>query len=444
MGKDKGKKEEWLNSFVNVTQKIGNQIYLRSLRDSFATIMPLFILAGLAILVNAVFLDPTGFMSSVINENTMITWQNWGNIITNATLNIAGLLLALSMGYHLAKNKGYDNPIGVATAVVPAFLTLLPLMVSLTPSGSDNAISFSGIISYAQIGSKGIFAAIITGILATELYIWLTKSDKMKINLGENVPPAVGKSFNTMIPLILTVSLFAFASFLVQLTGNDFMSLIERFIQEPLRGVGTSLPGYLLLVTLGNLLFGFGIHQSVVTGPILDPLLLVNMNENMAAQAAGEEIPYIMNSAFHQVFGALMGGTGNTIALIIAIFIFSKYRPYRDLSKLAIGPNLFNINEPIIFGMPIVFNLPMIIPFVLSPIVGTLIGYFATVAGLVDKCVVNIPWTTPPIISGYLATAGDWRASVLQVIIILVLVFLYLPFLKISERVAKANTEVEF
>ncbi|MNN62748.1 Lichenan permease IIC component [compost metagenome] len=112
------------------------------------------------------------------------------------------------------------------------------------------------------------------------------------------------------------------------------------------------------------------------------------------------------------------------------------------MSKLAILPNFFNINEPIIFGMPIVFNLPMIIPFVLSPIVGTLIGYFATAAGLVDKCVVAIPWTTPPVISGYLATAGDWRASVVQIIIIIALVFLYLPFLKISERVAKSSVEI--
>ena len=443
MKNDKEKEPKFLKNFVSVAHKVGNQIYLRSLRDSFATIMPLFILAGLAILVNAVILDPSGFMSNFINEGTMVTWHNWGNIITNVTLNVAGLLLALSMSYHLAKNKDYDNPIGVVTAVVPAFLALLPLVVSLTPNGSDNAIGFSGIISYEQIGSKGIFAAIITGILATELYIWLTKSDKLKIKLGDNVPPAVEKSFNTMIPLIFTVSLFSFVSFLVQLTGNDFMTLIENFIQEPLRGVGTSVPGYLLLVTLGNLFFAFGIHQSVITGPILDPLLLVNMNENMAAQAAGEEIPYIMNSAFHQVFGALMGGTGSTIALIIAVFIFSKYRPYRDLSKLAIAPNLFNINEPIIYGLPIVFNLPMIIPFVLSPIVGTLMGYFATVIGLVDKTVVHIPWTTPPIISGYLATAGDWRASVLQVLIIIVLIFLYLPFLKISERVAKANAETE-
>lgn len=413
---DEKKREALMGRFVLTAQKIGNQIYLRTLRDSFATIMPLFILAGIAILINSVVLDPSGWFQNMISADTMASWQNWGSIITNSTLNITGIILVLTIGYFLSKNRGFDNPIGVVIAVVPAFLTLLPTMIETTPINAETAVEISGVISYGNIGSKGVFAAIITGLLATELYIRLTRSKKLQVNLGDSVPPAVGKSFNTMFPLIIVVSLFAFASFLIQLTGNDFMRIIEQFIQEPLRGVGTSFIGYLFLVCFGNLLFSFGIHQSVITGPILDPLLMVNMNENMAATANGEAAPHIINSAFHQVYGALMGGTGSTIALVIAILIFSHYQAYKDLSKLALGPNIFNINEPVIFGLPIVFNLPMIIPFVLSPIVGTTIGY--------------------------LATAGDWRAIVVQAVIIVALVFFYLPFLKISERVARINAEM--
>lgn len=375
---DEKKREALMGRFVLTAQKIGNQIYLRTLRDSFATIMPLFILAGIAILINSVVLDPSGWFQNMISADTMASWQNWGSIITNSTLNITGIILVLTIGYFLSKNRGFDNPIGVVIAVVPAFLTLLPTMIETTPINAETAVEISGVISYGNIGSKGVFAAIITGLLATELYIRLTRSKKLQVNLGDSVPPAVGKSFNTMFPLIIVVSLFAFASFLIQLTGNDFMRIIEQFIQEPLRGVGTSFIGYLFLVCFGNLLFSFGIHQSVITGPILDPLLMVNMNENMAATANGEAAPHIINSAFHQVYGALMGGTGSTIALVIAILIFSHYQAYKDLSKLALGPNIFNINEPVIFGLPIVFNLPMIIPFVLSPIVGTTIGYLAT------------------------------------------------------------------
>lgn len=439
---DEKKREALMGRFVLTAQKIGNQIYLRTLRDSFATIMPLFILAGIAILINSVVLDPSGWFQNMISADTMASWQNWGSIITNSTLNITGIILVLTIGYFLSKNRGFDNPIGVVIAVVPAFLTLLPTMIETTPINAETAVEISGVISYGNIGSKGVFAAIITGLLATELYIRLTRSKKLQVNLGDSVPPAVGKSFNTMFPLIIVVSLFAFASFLIQLTGNDFMRIIEQFIQEPLRGVGTSFIGYLFLVCFANLLFSFGIHQSVITGPILDPLLMVNMNENMAATANGEAAPHIINSAFHQVYGALMGGTGSTIALVIAILIFSHYQAYKDLSKLALGPNIFNINEPVIFGLPIVFNLPMIIPFVLSPIVGTTIGYLATSMELVNQCVVPIPWTTPPFLSGFLATAGDWRAIVVQAVIIVALVFFYLPFLKISERVARINAEM--
>lgn len=439
---DEKKREALMGRFVLTAQKIGNQIYLRTLRDSFATIMPLFILAGIAILINSVVLDPSGWFQNMISADTMASWQNWGSIITNSTLNITGIILVLTIGYFLSKNRGFDNPIGVVIAVVPAFLTLLPTMIETTPINAETAVEISGVISYGNIGSKGVFAAIITGLLATELYIRLTRSKKLQVNLGDSVPPAVGKSFNTMFPLIIVVSLFAFASFLIQLTENDFMRIIEQFIQEPLRGVGTSFIGYLFLVCFGNLLFSFGIHQSVITGPILDPLLMVNMNENMAATAKGEAAPHIINSAFHQVYGALMGGTGSTIALVIAILIFSHYQTYKDLSKLALGPNIFNINEPVIFGLPIVFNLPMIIPFVLSPIVGTTIGYLATSMELVNQCVVPIPWTTPPFLSGFLATAGDWRAIVVQAVIIVALVFFYLPFLKISERVARINAEM--
>lgn len=433
------KREAILNKIVEVAQRLGNMIYLRSMRDGLMPLMPLFILAGLAILINSVFLDPTGIMKNIIPAATMTTWQNWGNLINNASLNIVALLFVIGLSYALAKNRGFNNVIGAIMTAFASFIALAPQTIQIIPVGAKQAVNVSGVLSYALVGSKGIFAAIIAGILATELFIHLSNSKRLQIHLGENIPPAVGQAFESMLPLIITVALFAFVSFLIQLTGNDLMSWISTMIQEPLRGLGTSLPGYLLIVFIGNLLFGIGIHQSIITGPILDPLLLVNMNANMAAFAAGKHVPYIINGAFRQVYGDLMGGSGNTIALIIAIFIFSKYRPYRDLSKMALAPNLFNINEPIIFGIPIVFNLPLIIPFALSPIIGSCIGYFGTALGLINPCVVAVPWITPPIISGFLATAGDWRAAVAQIIIIAVLVLFYLPFLKISERIAVAS-----
>jgi PTS system cellobiose-specific IIC component len=280
-----------------------------------------------------------------------------------------------------------------------------------------------------------MFVGIFVGLAATELFIKLSNNKKLQIQLSGNIPPAVLKSFNVLIPIMITVTTFAIGSFAVnQLFNMDVNSLITTLITGPLSRVTTGLPGFLLITSIANLFFGFGIHQAVISGSLLDPFLIQNMQENMAAYANREDIPHIINMAFKDTF-AVMGGSGNTIALLIAIFIFSRRKDYKDFAKLSVTPALFNISEPIIFGLPIVFNISLIIPFVLAPIFSLTVAYFATAVGLINHVVVQIPWTTPPVISGFLATGGDWRASVLQIAIIAVSVFIYLPFLRIDEKV---------
>lgn len=198
----------------------------------------------------------------------------------------------------------------------------------------------------------------------------------------------------------------------------------------------------LLIYSIGNFLFTLGIHQTVINGTLLDPLLLLNMNKNMAAFAAHKQIPYILTNTFRDTFG-MIGGTGSTICLLIAIFIFSKMKSSREVAKLSLAPGLFNINEPVIFGYPIVFNIPMMIPFVLQPVIGILIAYFFTAIGWMNRVVVLVPWTTPPLINAYLATAGDWRAVVVQLLIIIIGVFFYLPFMMISEQVVEKSVEMD-
>ena len=234
---------------------------------------------------------------------------------------------------------------------------------------------------------------------------------------------------------------------LTEINGFFDASLLHNYmdviiVTEPLSKITTGLPGFLLITSIANLFFGFGIHQAVISGSLLDPFLIQNMQENMAAYANKEQIPHIINMAFKDTF-AVMGGSGNTIALLIAIFIFSRRKDYKDFAKLSVTPAIFNISEPIIFGLPIVFNISLIIPFVLAPIFSLTVAYFATAVGLINHVVVQIPWTTPPVISGFLATAGDWRAAVLQILIIAASVFIYLPFLRIDEHVTTKLSENE-
>ncbi|MDD4508807.1 MAG: PTS transporter subunit EIIC [Eubacteriaceae bacterium] len=428
----------FLDKFAMVAAKVGNQIHLRSLRDAFATIMPLYILAGIAVLINNVIFPL--FMKDPILTNAQV----WGNLLVNGTLNIAGLAIAPVIGYCLSKNKRFDNPIAAAVISLAALIVMMPLNTEATlASNADKTAMVTGVLTFKNLGTSGMFAGIIIGLLATEFFIRISSVKKLQIHLGEGVPPAVEKSFNVLIPNLIVLACFGIIAAILSVAGNtDLITLISKMVQEPLRNVNTSLAGCLLIYSVGNLLFTLGIHQAVIYGVLLEPLLIANINDNMVAFAAHQAIPHIMNVSLVTSFG-LIGGSGCTLCLMIATLIFGKYKPTKDIVKMAAVPGVFNINEPIIFGYPIVFNMALMLPFILLPVIGISLAYFATSIGLVNPCVVLTPWTTPVFVSGFLATGGDWRAIVLQLVIVIIGVFLYLPFMKVSEKVTARQMALE-
>ncbi len=419
---------KFVDKFTEFAAKLGSQIHLSSLRDAFATIMPLYILAGVAVLFNNTIFQ--WFLSGPSLAST----QYWGNLLVNATLNISSLLIATVIGYCLSRNRGYDNPIAASLVSLATLIIMMPGSITVVPDGAADGVVVSGVLSFNNIGTQAMFAGIIIGLAATELFIYISNIKKLQINMGDSIPPAVGKSFSVLIPFIIVMALFAVISaVLYNVFHTDLISIITVMIQEPLRGVTTGLFGCVLIYSLGNLLWLFGIHQTVLNGSLLEPLLMVNMTQCMAAYAAGEPIPDIINAAFVPTFG-MMGGSGSTIALIIATLLFGRNKATKTICKLSVAPGCFNINEPIIFGYSIVYNITMIIPFVLLPAIGIIIGYAATALNFINECVVYIPWTTPPLLSGYLATSGDFRAVIVQIVIIAVGVLLYLPFVKINDK----------
>ncbi|MEK5189414.1 PTS sugar transporter subunit IIC [Enterococcus sp. FSL R5-0957] len=442
MGKS-SRKDIVFEKFGIVATKLGNQIHLRTLRDAFATFMPFMMLAGFVTLINSVILEPTGFMGEIVDTSTLTTLQQIGTSIANGTLSITTLLVVAAVSYHMCASRNYTNHIAAVLVAISTFVVLTPMQMMFTPENADKAVEVTGVIPISYTGASGMFVGIFVGLAATELFIKLSNNKKLQIQLSGNIPPAVLKSFNVLIPIIITITSFALLSFIIiQLFNMDINKLITTIVTEPLSKITTDLPGFLLITSIANLFFGFGIHQAVISGSLLDPFLIQNMQENMAAYANKEQIPHIINMAFKDTF-AVMGGSGNTIALLIAIFIFSRRKDYKDFAKLSVTPAIFNISEPIIFGLPIVFNISLIIPFVLAPIFSLTVAYFATAVGLINHVVVQIPWTTPPVISGFLATAGDWRAAVLQILIIAASVFIYLPFLRIDEHVTTKLSENE-
>ncbi|MDO5407662.1 MAG: PTS transporter subunit EIIC [Eubacteriales bacterium] len=420
---------KFVDKFTMFASRMGNEIHLRSLRDAFATIMPLYILAGLAVLINnTVFLW-------LLSGETLASAQYWGTLIVNGTLNISSLLIAPLVGYSLSRNKGFDNPLAAALISLATLIVMMPNTVSVVPTGATESVMVQGVLSFGNVGTQAMFAGVIIGLVATELFVWISGIKRLQINLGDSIPPSVGKSFNVLIPFILVMSGFALVSAVLNnVFDTNLIAMITTLIQEPLRTVTTGLAGCVILYSLGNLLWLFGIHQSVIYSSILEPLLIVNMTQNMAAYAAGEAIPNIINVAMVPAFG-LMGGSGSTICLLIATFLVGRNKATRSVAQMSFVPGLFNINEPVIFGYSIVYNISLIIPFILTPALGIIIAYAATAMNFMNECVVYIPWTTPPLLSGYLATAGDWRAVVVQALILILGVLLYIPFVRINDIV---------
>lgn len=428
---------KFIDKFTEFAAKLGSQVHLSSLRDAFATIMPLYILAGLAVLFNNTVFQ--WFLSG----SALASAQYWGNLLVNATLNISSLMVASVIGYCLSRNKGYDNPIAAALVSLATLIIMMPGSVTVVPDGASDGVSISGVLSFSNTGTQAMFAGILIGLAATELFIYVARIKKLQINMGDSIPPAVGNSFSVLIPFILVMSLFAVISAVLNNAFHtDLITIITVMIQEPLRGVTTGLAGCVILYSLGNFLWLFGIHQTVIYGSLLEPLLIVNMTQAMASYAAGEPIRDIINVAFVPAFG-MMGGSGSTIALIIATLLFGRNKATRTICKMSAAPGCFNINEPVIFGYSIVYNITMIIPFVLLPAIGIIIGYAATALNFMNECVVYIPWTTPPLLSGYLATGGDFRAVIVQLVIIVIGVLLYLPFVKINDRVLSKTSSEE-
>lgn len=418
-----------IDKFTMFASKLGNQIHLRSLRDAFATIMPLYILAGLAVLIN------NTLFQWLLSGQSLANAQYWGSLIVNGTLNISSLLIAPVIGYMLSHNKGFSNPLAAAVVSLSTLVVMMPGSVSLVPAGATDSVMVQGVLSFGNIGTQSMFAGIIIGLISTEIFVGVSNIKRLQINLGESIPPSVAKSFNVLVPFIIVISAFAlFGAVLSMGFHTDLISIITTMIQEPLRTVTTGLVGCVILYSLGNFLWLLGIHQSVIYSSILEPLLIVNMTQNMAAYAAGRAVPNLINVAFVPAFG-MMGGSGSTICLLIATFLTGRNKATRSVSKMALAPGLFNINEPVIFGYPIVYNISLIIPFILTPALGIIIGYAATALKFMNPCVVYIPWTTPPLISGYLATGGDWRAVAVQALILVIGVLLYIPFVKINDLV---------
>lgn len=403
--------------FVPVAGRIGSQRHLVAIRDGFCSIMPIVIAGSLAILINAFPVEAyQGFMNAIFGVDH---WKSFGGNIWTGSFAVMSLLVTFSISYNLAKSYSSD--------------ALSAALVSLGTLSMFFAASKTGDLPYNFLGPNGLFVAIIIAILATELFVKLAGNEKLIINMPEGVPPAVSKSFAALLPAILVMVVFSlFKCLLVTIGVLDLHKLIFEAIQAPLTGMADSFGSAIIIVFLVHLLWFFGLHGTNIMEPIMQTIYIPLLNDNMKALQANTPLPHIVTKPFFDAF-VYLGGAGSSICLLVAIFIISKRKQMRTIANLGIAPACFNITEPVIFGLPIVLNPVLIVPFILIPLVLTAITYFTMAIGLVPRTIVMIPWTTPPIFGGFLAT-GSWRGAVLAAFNLVVGIALYIPFIVSADR----------
>lgn len=414
--------EKISNLLLPIAEKLSKNRYLAAIRDGFVSIMPLVITASLFTLINSVFVGEGHYFDQWFNA-PCTGFAQIGSVISSASMSIMAILLVFTTAKALAREYKIDTSIAGATAVT-CFLCLTPFVGDAT---------IGEYVTTYYLGAAGMFTAFISALLSVECMRFLLSFKALIIKMPESVPTGIARSFNSIIPVALTVIIFAVVRIATDAMGAPLNDLIFNWIQTPFTAIVSSPIGLVIIYVLYMLLWGFGIHSAYIFNPILESIYLANLATNVNAINAGQAATEVITKPFLDSV-AFMGGAGNMLALVIAIFLVSKRNDYKVIARLGSVPSLFNISEPLMFGLPVVMNPILIIPMIGTTLAGLGIGVFATQVGLMAHTYVAIPWTTPPVISAILATGGDIMSGVVALVILVVSVIIYIPFVKVMNK----------
>ena len=426
-------KDKLMDGLLSFAGALQANRFMSAIKNGFTDLMPIIITGSFCTLISNVVLSVNPGYLSVANIPGM-AWLNKGTPIFTAanygTMNMLAIGICILIAIHLAASYGnHDNVVPIVA--LASFISLCSTSTTVKDAaGAD--IVVNNVLASTYTNAQGLFVAMLASIFSTMLFCKLVNSGKLEIKLPESVPSNVARSFSVLFPAALTILCVSAVGWIFSvITGMTLFDAIKKFLQAPLQGVMTGLPGYLAYVCFANLLWMFGIHGTQTLSAVASPILLAAFAENEAAYLAGTEIPNIICTPFSSMYNTLTGA-GITGGMIIAIMLFSKREDYRQIAKLSIPCGIFNINEPMTFGIPIVLNPMFAVPFLLTPVLGATIGYILTSIGFCGRGVVNAPWTTPPIIAAFLDTGGSVGAAITQVLILAVSTLMYTPFILAS------------
>nr|WP_253286823.1 PTS transporter subunit EIIC [Virgibacillus sp. MSJ-26] len=402
--------------------KIAQNKYLQAIRDAFV------IFALPVIITGAIFLI-------IANPPTSLDWgiiNAWERVITpiqaqllfpfNLTFGLMALTVAFGVGYSLAIREDMD-------AVMAGILSMLAFFMTAFPVVDIEQVAFGDILQY--LGGQGLFVAIILGIITTELMRFLLNKG-ISFEMPAGVPPYVMRTFRALVPFMIILPLVWALAWIV---WANFGVTIPQLVLDAFSPLVTASNSYFAaigMILLMQILWTIGIHGMNVVSSVAYPFWMTQLAENADAVKAGADAHGIVTEPFFHMFTDV-GGSGATLG--IAIFmLFSASVQIKQIGKTAIIPSLFNINEPIIFGLPIVLNPILVIPFILGPFVIVTVNYILFATGILPPVIIQPPFTVPLFFGGFIATGGSVIAGLVQIMNAVIATVIYLPFFKKYEK----------
>jgi PTS system cellobiose-specific IIC component len=379
--------------------------HLSAIRAGMVAVVPLTIVGGIFMI--AAYLPVSGWNLRVAAYRPLL------EIGVSATFGLLGIIACFSIAAELARHLKQEPLVSASTAGV----VFLMLQIDI----ADQTLSLDG------LGSKGLFTAILIALVTVHVQKFFGDRN-LVIRLPASVPAIVYESFVSLTPLFFLIVLFWVLRFVA---GVDIDGLMQAAF-TPLMFALNTLPGILVYALLVTTLWSVGINGDNAVDAIVAPIFLQYLAANVQAVSAGQPLPYVTAYGFFTTF-VNVGGTGATIALALVLWR-SKDPAFRTVSRLSLPTQVFQINEPIFFGLPIVLNPIFMIPYVLNALILTSVSYLLMQSQVIHRPMVNVPWTTPPIIGHYLVSGGDWRAAVWGAASILIAAMVYFPFARAAER----------
>lgn len=412
-------KEKLLDS----VEKLTNQKHINAIKKGMMAYVPFTIIGAIALLI--AYFPYQGYIDAVtaiLGVKDATVWQNAITSINNAGMNLGAILATVFIAYNLSKEyKEIIDPIYGTALTLGIYFLMIPWQT----------VDGNLVISTSYFGTGSLIVGILLALVIPELYRYLMEVDVLKIKLPPQVPPMVANSFSSLIPMAIISIIFLALKLIIGMTPyGDIHAMINTVIGGPLTVLTGSVWGYLIALFLTNLLWILGIHgSSIILGGVLGPFLIMLSDQNRLAAQAGNALPNIITNEFN----SFIGGVG--LYICIACLIVCKNKQTKPLCKMALVPAIFGIHEPLVFGLPIMYNVYFAIPYVVLPIIGTILTYIVQTLGWVAKLNgTGVPWTAPAGIYGFLATGGHISGFVWQVILAVIYTLICIPFAKAFDR----------